>query len=190
MSFSSRFTFVWEGSALSGVKMEWTFDKFFSADIINGYDSDKNGKFNEKESKAVYDNAFIYCKNYYYFTFIRVGPKRYNPESIRNFSASIQDGSLVYRFFVDLSAYQDGDIFISVYDYTFFCDIPYAKTDMVIFHHDPDLITPSFTLEENKHYPMYYNPMGAVDDKTVYHTWKKGLVTFYPREIHLHYEKK
>ena len=29
--------------------------------------------------------------------------------------------------------------------------------------------------------------MGAIDDYTIYYTWKKGLITFYPREIHLSY---
>ena len=190
MSFSTRFAFVWEGSTLSGVNMEWTFDKFFSADIINAYDSDRSGTFSTSESKNVYEKAFIYTKNYYFFTFIRVGDKRFNPAGVKNFTAGISDGSLVYRFFVDLSAYATNELYLAVYDYTFFCDIPYQKTDTVTFLHDPALGSPSYSLVENKDFPIYYNPLGAADDNTVYYQWKKGLVTFYPREIHLQYEKK
>jgi len=189
LSFTCGFGFVWDAQKLSGVNLEWTFDKFFSADIINGYDVDKNGKFSAEESNAVYNNAFIYTKNYYYFTFIRVGEKRYNPAGVKEFKASISDGSLVYRFFVDLSPYQDSDIYLAVYDYTFFCDIPYQKTKTVTFNYDNTLLTPTFTVEENKKYPIYYNPLGAIDDNTVYYAWKKGLQIYYPREIHLHYDK-
>ena len=36
--------------------------------------------------------------------------------------------------------------------------------------------------------PVYYDPLGSIGDDSVYYTWRKGLVTFYPKEIHLSYE--
>jgi ABC-type uncharacterized transport system substrate-binding protein len=184
----NRFEIVWEGQKLNGMWLEWTFDDFFSSDIIQAYDYNCDKKFNAKETQAVFANAFAYISEYYYFTFIRVGEKRYNPNSVSRFSARVSGNKLVYRFYVELSAYQSKDLYLSVYDYTFFCDIPYQQERPVSFQYDPALVKPSYSAEENKKYPIYYNPLGTATDTTIYYKWKKGLMTFYPKEIHLSYE--
>ncbi len=190
MSITSRFEFVWEGEKLSGVYLEWTFDQFFSADIIQAYDADADRKLSSAEQKLVYQKAFINIENYHFFTFIRQGDKRTNPGSVKEFSAWIKGDVLVYRFFVDLSAYQGGDLYFANYDYTFFFAVPYAEQDPVKLRFDPEIVDASCEIVENKKYPVYYNPMGAADDTTVYYAWRKGLLTFYPKEIHVAFSKK
>ena len=74
MFLTCQAEFVWDKAKLSGCWLEWTFDQFFSADLMN-YDADHDGKFSPAETKNVYNNAFIYLKNYYYFMFIRQGEK-------------------------------------------------------------------------------------------------------------------
>jgi len=186
MSLAASCEFVWSGDNLSGVYQDWAFDPYFSADIIRGYDVNKDGEFDAKETKAVYDNAFQNLKNYYFFTFVRQGSARTNPKSVRDFSVYQKSGSLHYRFFVDLSSYS-GTLYLAVYDYTYFCAIDYAKESPVTFSCDAAKIHPRAEIVENKKYPVYYNPAGAIDDTTVYYVWKKGLLTFYPREIELSY---
>ena len=83
-----------------------------------------------------------------------------------------------------------GELALAVYDYTFFCDIAYPEKNPVRLTFDPAKVSASFLIAENKDYPVYYNPLGAVDDTTVYYTWKKGLQTFYPREIRITYAPK
>ncbi len=189
MSLENSFEFVWKGAELSGMYLQWRFDKFFSADIIRAYDRDRNGLFSAAEAKDVYANAFVYVGDYHYFTFIRVGDKRHNPKGVSDFSARIDDGHLVYRFFVDLAGYKSRDISLAVYDYSFFCDIPYRKADLVTFVFDPAIVTPSYELVENKKYPIYYNPLGRPDDTTIYTVYKKGLLTFYPKEVRIRFEE-
>lgn len=189
MSFTNRFEFCWDGEALKGVYLEWSFDKFFSSDIIAANDRNKNGSLEPGEQKSVYQTAFQYCGNYHFFTFIRQGQGRSNPTAVSDFSAAIRDGHLVYRFFVDLSAYGGQDIYLAVYDYTFYCDIRYEK-DGIILNLDGDRLEASYEVGENKDYPVYYNPMGAADDTTIYYKWRKGLLTFYPLEVHLSYRRK
>lgn len=189
MFLTSTEEFVWENDRLSGCSIEWTFDQFFSADIIQAYDRDGNGKFDASETKEVYNGAFINLKNYYYFTFIRQGKNRMNPPSVSKFSAGIRGQKMWYRFFIDLSKTEFGEICLSVYDYTFFCDIRYPDADPVKLTYDSELVKPSYQIVENKDYPVYYNPLGAVDDNTIYYTWKKGLQTYYPREIRITYAK-
>lgn len=187
MFLTSTAEFVWENEKLSGCWIEWTFDQFFSADIIQAYDADGNGKFSAEESKQVYNGAFINLKNYYYFTFIRQGKNRTNPQAVAKFSAGIRNQKMWYRFFIDLSKTAPGEIALAVYDYTFFCDIRYPDAAPVKLSFDPAFVKPSYQIVENKEYPVYYNPLGAVDDNTVYYTWKKGLQTYYPREIRITY---
>jgi ABC-type uncharacterized transport system substrate-binding protein len=186
MSLTASCEFVWKGDSLSGAYIDWAFDPYFSADIIRGYDSNKDGEFNAKETKAVYDHAFQNLKNYYFFTFIRQGSARANPKSVSDFSVYQKSGTLHYRFLIDLSAYK-GDLNLAIYDYTYFCAIDYDKDNPVTFQCDEGTVRPRADIVENKKYPVYYNPAGAADDTTVYYSWKKGLLTFYPREILLRY---
>jgi ABC-type uncharacterized transport system substrate-binding protein len=186
MSLTSTCEFVWKGSALSGAFLDWAFDAYFSADIIRGYDANKDGRFDKAETQAVYDHAFQNLKNYYYFTFIRQGDARSNPKAVSQFSIYQKSGTVHYRFFIDLSVYK-GDVWIAVYDYTYFCAIDYGATP-VAFDCDKSLVAPSYSIAENKKYPVYYNPAGAASDNTIYYTWKQGLITYYPREIHLSWQ--
>ncbi len=181
--------FVWDKAQLSGCYLEWTLDQFFSADIIQAYDENRDGKFNAAETKLVHDNAFINLKNYYYFTFIRQGSKRTNPPEVSKFSVRQKDGKLIYRFFVDLSQTAPGELDFACYDYTFFCDISYPGSAPIKLTYDGAFVSPSYAIVENKDYPVYYNPLGAIDDTTIYYKWKQGLQTYYPREIRITYAK-
>lgn len=188
MFMESSLEFIWNKEKLSGVYVEWIFDQFFSADIINAWDENFDGKFNKTETQNVYNNAFINLQHYYYFTFIRQQSTRYNPEKTHDFSVWQNNGIMHYKFYVDLSSFKEEEIFIAIYDYTFFCDIAYSKTDPVKLTYDPKYVKPKFSIIENKDYPVYYNPMGAIDDTTIYYEYKKGLQTYYPKEIKIFYE--
>lgn len=177
--------FVWEKGQLTGAYLEWTFCRFFSADIINWLDIDKDGQFSEEESVEVYNKAFINLRHYYYYTFIRQGTKRTNPPSVSEFRATQADGIITYRFFIDLSDYSENELFFAVYDYTFYCNIHYPDEIPVLLDYDSTYVQPEFSVVENQSYPVYYDPLGAASDTTVYYEWKQGLQTYYPREIKL-----
>ncbi|ULQ58686.1 DUF1007 family protein [Brucepastera parasyntrophica] len=190
MFFSCTAEFIWEGEKLKGVYQEWTLDQFFSADIIRAYDRDMDGKFNTAENRDVYNNAFINLRHYYFYTFIRQGKTRTSPPSVSEFTASQKNNLLVYRFYVDLTQFDSSqELFIAVYDYTFFCDIAYPEKDPIRLVHNSSIVHPKYEIVENKNFPVYYNPIGAIDDTTIYYEWKPGLQTYYPREIRIYYEK-
>lgn len=184
MWFDSEFEIIFSDSKLQGVNIIWTFDKFFSSDIISGYDLNRDGVFSTKETDDVFQNAFTYTSNYGHFTFVRVGNKRKSPESIlrKDFSASQKNGRLKYKFYVDLSSYNENEIYIACYDYTFFCDISYPKNPVKFIGTKSD---PKYEIIENKNYPIYYDPFGSIDDTRVYYKWAPGLNTYYPLEIKL-----
>ena len=183
---STQTEFILNNGKVQGAYETWTFDRFFSADIIQGYDLNGDGLFSKAETQDVYDNAFINTKNYAYFTFIRQGDKRQSPARVSDFSVWQKNGIASYRFYVDLSKYS-GNFYFAVYDYTFFCDFRYDEKTPVIFTGASGKTPPTYTIAENRKYPVYYDPFDTADMTTMYDTWKPGLQTFYPREIHIIY---
>lgn len=190
MSITASVEFVWDKKQLSGAWFTWIFDDYFSADIIRTWDQDNNGRFDKEEQKNIYEQAFLNLKNYYYFTFIRQGKKRQNPDRVSKFSATQQNGSLVYRFFIDLKKIKGNSLYLSIYDYTYYCNIRYKKKKPVTLRYDPARLNVSYKIIKNKNFPVYYDPLGSADDTRVYYKWKRGLNTYYPREIYLKYVPK
>ncbi|MBN1500062.1 MAG: DUF1007 family protein [Spirochaetes bacterium] len=160
------------------------FDQVFSASIKREFDSDRNGSFSEKENDKIRHGAFENLKHYGYFIFIRKGTSRLNPETVSGFRAEIINGkTLHYHFYVPVTKYGLGnDFFISVFDRTFYCAIDLGKQP--ITNSDAAEIC-SYKVETNKKYPIYYNPQGSPDDLTIYKSWKAGLETAYPEELHV-----
>lgn len=184
---TAQVEFVWDDTRLLGAYQTWIFDRFFSSDIIQGFDEDNDGKFSPAEVRDVYENAFLHIKNYYYFTFIREGEKRTNPSTVSRFSVSNNDGIVSYRFYTDLSAYKSRSLHFAVYDYTFYCDFRYKKENPVLFTGHGNSIKPQYAITQNKNYPVYYDPFDTGDMTTVYYRWKPGLEVYYPKEILLTY---
>ena len=181
----NRVEFVWQKDKLQGAWIVWDFDRYFSADIIKWLDTDKDGTFSEKESNQVYNNAFINLRHYYYYTFIRQGNTRTNPTEVSHFRATQNNGIMTYKFYIDLSKYAGNDLYLAVYDYTYYCDVEYAEPNPVTFNCDTSIVHPKYEIVENKKYPVYYDPCGPASDTSVHYKWKPGLNTYYPREIHL-----
>lgn len=178
-----RTELLWENSRPARCRIEWVFDRFFSSDIIRGFDRDGDGRFDEKEKEAVYNGAFINLKNYGYFTLIRAQGKTFRPETVSGFTASHSGGRLTYSFTVDIPEEAALPFSIAVYDVTFFCSIEYDADRPILFRNVPAGQKVSYRVVQTKENPVYYNPMGAVNDNAVYNEWKPGLETFYPIEI-------
>lgn len=178
-----RTELLWENGRPARCRIEWVFDRFFSSDIIRGFDLDDNGCFDAEETQAVYDGAFINLRNYGYFTFIRSQGKTFRPETVSDFTASHSGGRLTYSFYFDIPEETALPFSIAVYDLTFFCSIEYDADRPILFRNVPAGKDAYYRVVQTKENPVYYNPMGAVNDNAVYSEWKPGLETFYPIEI-------
>jgi ABC-type uncharacterized transport system substrate-binding protein len=185
---SSSCEFLWKGDKLLGVYIDWSFDPAFDAEVVGGRDDLGDGVFDAKETKAVYDRAFINLKNYGFFTFVRQGEKRSSPKSVGEFSVYRKSGTLHYRFFVDLSGYSS-PLALAVYDLSYYCAIDYAKENPVTFDCEASLVKPSAEIVEDKAHPVYYDPTDSAGSNAMHYAWKKGLLTFYPKEIRLSWTK-
>ena len=178
--------FVWKENTLKGVYIDWVFDPYFGADILRGYDRNGDGAFDAEETRSVFEDAFSSLKEYGYFVFIGQKGKRASPDRISDFSVRKEGATVGYRFFVDLTTCGD-DIYLSIYDVTYFCAIEYASEAPVRCMYDKTKVSVEVSIRENREHPVYYDPFGPPGDASRHETWKEGLSTFYPKEIHIRY---
>ena len=170
----------------TGLTLEWDFDKFFSADIRNYYDTDKDGVYNDEETREVYQYAFSNLEKYNYFVFLREGDNRYSPEEVENFRVqNLDDETVRYCFDVSLDRFNGKELNIAVYDSSFFCHVSYDEKNPVILDFPETSKTPRVSLAENREYPVYYDPFAPASDLSLYPEWRPGLKTFYPTEIQI-----
>jgi ABC-type uncharacterized transport system substrate-binding protein len=181
---------VYSGDVCTGFWQEWAFDPVFSAMLKSDFDSDRNGRLDEREQKAVHDGAFRNLRKYGYFTLLRRGDRRTSPDAIRDFGAAIVGDRVVYRFFVPLSlAEGSGDFNLAVFDTTFYTNVAYTSQAVSISQATPDHPVPAVSRSVNKNFPVYYNPADPANSTKTYTAWAPGLQTAYPDEIHIRWNK-
>ncbi|MBP9023423.1 MAG: DUF1007 family protein [Spirochaetes bacterium] len=71
VKITSKIEFEFNGKECRGCRIEWMFDRYFSASIISGFDKNKDGKFDEKEISTIQAKAFSNLKNYGYCQFFQ-----------------------------------------------------------------------------------------------------------------------
>jgi ABC-type uncharacterized transport system substrate-binding protein len=122
----NRIGVVFNEKGLEGFNYEWTFDEMFSSTIIQEFDLNADGKFNEDEIKEVEKGAFSNLKEYDYFTEIEVNGKQFEIKGINNFYAEIDSGVMIYEFFIPcevVAASDNQEVKIAVFDPTYFVQV-------------------------------------------------------------------
>lgn len=114
-------------SGITGFKIEWQFDYFFSSSIMSECDWDMNGKFNAEELDYLEYFAFNNLENYHYFTTIIHNGKTTYPKKYRNFKAWCKGDLLWYSFVIPYKAPLSDlqELSIGLYDDTFYCDVAF-----------------------------------------------------------------
>lgn len=173
----------YKNNVCEGCRVEWEFDRFFSAKIITGFDRNKDGNFDAAEIQKIYNTAFTNLKEYGYFVFLRNGAERKQPGKVSEFKAWQKDGVLYYSFFIPFATYGLGnDFYIAVFDCTYYCSIDFSQKPVVFSGIEQ---IPLYEIIKNDKYPVYYNPLATANDNNIYKKWKPGLATAYPTEIHI-----
>ncbi|MBE9545948.1 MAG: DUF1007 family protein [Proteobacteria bacterium] len=129
-------TIVFDRNGLSGIRAKWVFDEMFSSMIIHDYDRDKDGTFSAAEIEKIRNGAFSNIKKFHYFTHVKIEGKDFIVKYVKDFSASLDNESVVYAFFIPCHvaatpSYKEIKIFI--YDDTYYVDIALAEEDPVRF---------------------------------------------------------
>ena len=125
-------TFVFDGSGrVTAFRMDWLFDDFFSAGLLEDFDADGNGRFDAAEIAALREGAFVSLRDYGWFThFYLDGVEQASPEP-SSFEA-VAEGELVrYRFELPLAEPIDPAatrLEVAVYDQEYYVEVLLDET--------------------------------------------------------------
>lgn len=158
-------TLVFDKQGLVGVHVTWSFDEFFSNMIVCDYDSNRNGELEGTEVKNIREKAFSNLKNFDYFTFIRIDRKPFKVQYIREFSAELKDGKLIYRFLIPcnvkaVAAYKQ--FVISQYDPTYYTSVFFAEENPIILKGAKGLDA-GYHIEKNLKKSFYYGQIHPLE---------------------------
>jgi ABC-type uncharacterized transport system substrate-binding protein len=119
------------GGLISGVRVEWTFDKSYSAVATQGLDANGDGVYSDAELAPLTALNLSSLKTYGYFIFMRMNGTLQKFTDPIEPGQSYAGGKLTLRFTLPLQHPVDphrGTFALKVYDPEYFIDFEYAKT--------------------------------------------------------------
>lgn len=175
------------GTRLEGFWVEWTFGRLYSAGIIQDFDRDRDGQFNQAEVRGVQKGAFSNLENYDYFMRLFLdGEELPAVTGVEEFDAAILDGSRMrYRFFVPLRRdLEPGEheLVVTIFDTTCFSEFSYADEEPAACRGLGDSEY-RYSIQKNKDRPFYYDRRAGVNEDFDSSVYKPGRRTMYPREL-------
>ena len=92
----SKITYIVDGQTVTGIDLEWHFDQYFSAQTIDEFDANKDGRFDQEETQALRSAAFDPLKEHDYHLHLWADDavKRM---ALDKFAARIADDRLIYE---------------------------------------------------------------------------------------------
>lgn len=127
-------TFEFNDNGLAGVRQKWWFDEMFAAMILGDFDKNNDKKITPDEAAALEQGAFVNLKNFNYFTRILVDGNEHTPVEAVQFKPSVEEGTLVYEFFVPLKI-ADGAkhvVMVAIYDESFYTAVQMDPKNKVL----------------------------------------------------------
>jgi len=127
---TQQITAVFDDKGVAGFTMKWRFDEMFAAMIAQDYDKNQNGRLEITEVAMVQKEAFSYLAEFNYFTFIKIDGKPFDVKFVSDFSAVLDQGELIYTFFVPCHVRGIADfkrIIVATYDPSYYTAILFDK---------------------------------------------------------------
>ncbi len=161
----NKIIIVFDDRGFSGIRVNWSFDEFFSSMIAGDYDKNRNKKLEKPEIAMIKKEAFSYLANFDYFSFIKIDGKPFKVKWVTDFSAALSDGKLTYEFFIPCHVKASSTfkkITIAQYDPTYYSAVFFGKNKPVKIEAGPSFET-SFKIAENLKESYYYGMVHPVE---------------------------
>lgn len=126
---------IFDQQGLAGVRVRWVFDEFFSSMIADEFDHNHNNKLEKTEILNVKKGAFANLVKFDYFSFIKINGKPFKVTYVRDFSAALASGKLIYGFMIPCHVKATTtfkEFVISLYDPTYYSRVAFAQERPVI----------------------------------------------------------
>lgn len=191
MFIDTKVVFSFGPEELKGFWIEWYFDVMFTASIRLDYDYDGNGQFDADEVEDIEQNAFCNLRNFNYFTRVIQDGTVEEITDVSDFDAWMEDGQLVYRFFIPYSSQltaEKRELSVIIFDDTFWCDIMYTEEEPVRFAGAADAVTEA-KIQANRDYIIEYDPTGG-QSRGQSGSAAPSVGQAFPYELQLSYRKK
>lgn len=156
---------VFDQQGLAGVRVKWVFDEFFSSMIVGDYDQNHNNKLENSEVKTIKREAFTNLASYGYFTFIRIQGKPFKVEYVRDFSAALAGGKLIYEFWIPCHVKASStfkQFIISQYDPSYYTRVAFGKDQPVKVISEPRFEI-SYRIAKNMNKSYYYSQIHPIE---------------------------
>ena len=130
-----RLAAAFDDKGLAGFHVRWKFDDMFAGMIAEDHDRNHNGRLEPDEVQSIRENAFVYLAEFNYFVFVNIGNKPFKVKYTTDFTATLEDGRLKYRFFVPChvrAARNAKKITVATYDPSYYTAIFFAKNRPVL----------------------------------------------------------
>ena len=130
----NRFTLIFDDQGLTGVRVHWVFDKFFSSMILEEFAPNSRETLAPAEITAIEKGAFSHLANHDYFLHMKIDGHPFKVREIRDFTAAKRDGALIYEFTVLCRvppAKRPRQVHIAPYDPSFYSYILFAEDNPV-----------------------------------------------------------
>jgi ABC-type uncharacterized transport system substrate-binding protein len=98
----NHLVFVFDGAALTGFREVWVFDDIFSQQLLDQFDSDRDGHFTDAESASVANGTLPNLAHFHYFTYVWLGGKPLPAIAPSDFHAFAESGIVAFDFMVKL----------------------------------------------------------------------------------------
>lgn len=161
----NKIILVFDDRGFSGIRVNWSFDEFFSSMIAGDYDKNRNKKLETPEVVMIKREAFSYLANFDYFSFIKIDGKPFKVKWVTDFSAALADGRLNYEFFIPChvkASVAFKEITIAQYDPTYYSAVILGKNNPAKIEAGADFET-GFRIAENLKESYYYGMVHPVE---------------------------
>lgn len=158
-------TMIFDSKGLAGIRVKWVFDEFFSNMLAADYDRNNNHKLESSEITTIRKKAFDNLVEFDYFTFIRINGKPFKVKYIREFSAALIGGRLMYEFLIPCHVSGSGrfkEVKISQYDPTYYSRVAFDGKRPVVFQDVADFEI-HYRITINKEDAYYYDQIHPVE---------------------------
>ena len=156
---------VFEQQGLAGVRVRWVFDEFFSSMIAEEFDHNHNNKLEKSEIINIKKGAFANLAKFDYFSFIRINGKPFKVKYVRDFSAAMASGKLIYGFMIPCrvkATTTSKEFVISQYDPTYYTRVAFAK-DRPVSLEGASAFEVSYRISKNMKEAYYYGQVHPVE---------------------------
>ena len=91
-----------DGDAVTELEIDWAFDPFFSMTLLEDFDLDGDGRFDDYETGLMLDQVGPNLAILNWFTHAEIGFDQLKVEEVENFRAVERDGAVHFRFTIPL----------------------------------------------------------------------------------------